>query len=167
MALIVISVTMIIFNDSNTVEPRYNKHLGTMKVTLLYQVPCYIRVKKQGNIKSWDQQIYLVITGFCCIRPLYNEVPLKLTINLHSAATIRIKSTVLHKFMGSSRTATHTGAQGIMRYKLLHDTRLLHQGQERQLKSLFPKRVKSTFGTSEKNRFLWQNLYTCLWENKI
>ena len=36
-----------------------------------------------------------------------------------------------------------------------------------QLKSLFPKRVKSTFGTSEKNRFLWQNLYTCLWENKI
>ena len=36
-----------------------------------------------------------------------------------------------------------------------------------ELKSLFPKRVKSTFGTSEKNRFLWQNLYTCLWENKI
>ena len=35
------------------------------------------------------------------------------------------------------------------------------------MKSLFPKRVKSTFGTSEKNRFLWQNLYTCLWENKI
>ena len=35
-----------------------------------------------------------------------------------------------------------------------------------QLKSLFPKRVKSTFGTSEKNMFLWQNLYTCLWENK-
>ena len=27
--------------------------------------------------------------------------------------------------------------------------------------------VKSTFGTSEKNGFLWQNLYTCLWENKI
>ena len=36
-----------------------------------------------------------------------------------------------------------------------------------QLKSLFPKRVISTFGPSEKNRFLWQNLYTCLWENKI
>ena len=25
----------------------------------------------------------------------------------------------------------------------------------KQMKSLFPKRVKSTFGTSEKNRFLW------------
>ena len=36
-----------------------------------------------------------------------------------------------------------------------------------QLKSLVPKSNKSTFGTSEINRFLWQNLYTCLWENKI
>ena len=35
------------------------------------------------------------------------------------------------------------------------------------MKSSFPKPDKSTFGTSEKNRFLWQNLYTCLWENKI
>ena len=33
-------------------------------------------------------------------------------------------------------------------------------------KSLFPKLDKSTFGTSEKNRFLWRNLYTCLWEEK-
>ena len=32
--------------------------------------------KKQRNIKSWDQQNYVVITGFCYIRPLYNEVPL-------------------------------------------------------------------------------------------
>ena len=30
-----------------TVEPRYNKILGTMKITLLYQVSHYIRVKKQ------------------------------------------------------------------------------------------------------------------------
>ena len=60
-----------------TVEPRYNKVLGTMKITLLYQVSQYIRVKKQRNyIKSWDQQHYLVIRGFCYIRPLYNEVPL-------------------------------------------------------------------------------------------
>ena len=60
----------------NTVEPHYNEVLGTMKITLLYQVSHYIRVKKQRNIKSWDQQNYLVIRGFCYIRPLYNEVPL-------------------------------------------------------------------------------------------
>ena len=45
-----------------------------MKITLLYQVSHYIRVKK--NIKSWNQQNYLVIRGFCYIRPRYNEVPL-------------------------------------------------------------------------------------------
>ena len=59
-----------------TVEPCYNEELGTMKITLLYQVSCYIRVKKQRNIKSWDQLNHLVIRGFCYIRPLYNEVPL-------------------------------------------------------------------------------------------
>ena len=57
-------------------EPRYNEDLGTMKITLLYQVPHYITVKKQRNVNSWDQQNYLVIRGFCYIRPLYNEVPL-------------------------------------------------------------------------------------------
>ena len=31
---------------SSTVEPRYNEVLGTMKITLLYQVTHYIRVKK-------------------------------------------------------------------------------------------------------------------------
>ena len=61
-----------------TVEPRYNENLWTMKITLLYQVSCYIRVKKQRNIKNWDQQNDLVIRGFCYIRPLYNEVPLYL-----------------------------------------------------------------------------------------
>ena len=60
----------------NTVEPLYNEVLGTMKITLLYQVSHYIRVKKQRNIKSWDQQNCLVIRGFCNIRPRYNEVPL-------------------------------------------------------------------------------------------
>ena len=60
----------------STVEPLYNEVLGTMKITLLYQVSHYIRVKKQRNIKSWDQQNYLVIRGFCYIRPRYNEVPL-------------------------------------------------------------------------------------------
>ena len=59
-----------------TVEPRYNKVLGTMNITLLYQVSHYIRVQTQRNIKSWDQRNYLVVRGFCYIRPLYNEVPL-------------------------------------------------------------------------------------------
>ena len=30
-----------------TVEPRYNKDLGTMKIALLHQVSHYIRVKKK------------------------------------------------------------------------------------------------------------------------
>ena len=61
----------------STVEPHYNEVLGTMKITLLYQVSHYIRVKKKKkNIQSWDQQNYLVIRGFCYIQPLYNEVPL-------------------------------------------------------------------------------------------
>ena len=65
------------FERFSIVEPRYNEVLGTMKITLLYQVSHYIRVTKQRNIKSWDQQNYLVkITGFCYIRPLNNEVPL-------------------------------------------------------------------------------------------
>ena len=54
---------------SSTVEPLYNKVLGTMKITLLYQ-------GEKKNIKSWDQQNYLVIRGFCYIRPLYNEISL-------------------------------------------------------------------------------------------
>ena len=61
---------------TTTVEPLYNEVLGTMKITLLYQVSHYIRVKKQRNIKSWDLQNYLVLRGFCYIRPRYNEVPL-------------------------------------------------------------------------------------------
>ena len=34
-----------------TVEPRYNEGLGTMKITLLYQVSHYIRVKNLAQ--SW------------------------------------------------------------------------------------------------------------------
>ena len=43
------------FQEHGTVEPRYNEVLGTMKITLLYQVSHYIRVEKQRNIKHWDQ----------------------------------------------------------------------------------------------------------------
>ena len=50
-----------IYHQDITVEPRYNEVLGTMEITLLYQVSHYIRVKKQRNIKIWDQENYLVI----------------------------------------------------------------------------------------------------------
>ena len=45
-----------------------------MEITLLHQVSPYIRVKKQRNIKSWDQQNYLVIRPkkkklLCCPLP--------------------------------------------------------------------------------------------------
>ena len=36
---------------SYTVEPRYNEDLGTMKITLLYQVSHYIRVNKNKEIQ--------------------------------------------------------------------------------------------------------------------
>ena len=36
----------------NTVEPHYNEVLGTMKITLLYQVSHYIRVKKTKKYKE-------------------------------------------------------------------------------------------------------------------
>ena len=69
-------VCILFLSVRGTVEPRYNEVLGTMKITLLYQVS-HIRVKTQRNIKSWDQQNYLVILKrVCYIRPLYNEVPL-------------------------------------------------------------------------------------------
>ena len=43
-----------------------------------WKLPCYIRflISGQRNIKSWDQQNYLVIRGFCYIGPLYNKVTL-------------------------------------------------------------------------------------------
>ena len=38
--------------DYDTVEPRYNEVLGTMKIALLYQVSHYIRVKKTKKYKE-------------------------------------------------------------------------------------------------------------------
>ena len=38
--------------DGYTVEPRYNEVLGTMKISLLYQVSHYIRVKKPKKYKE-------------------------------------------------------------------------------------------------------------------
>ena len=73
-----------------TGEPRHNEDLCTMKITLLYQVSPlyqdkkispYIGGKKKTTGKQYKelgpyQQNYLVIRGFCYIRPLYNETPL-------------------------------------------------------------------------------------------
>ena len=89
------------FVISDTVEPRYNEDLGTMEITLLYQVSPYFRVKKQRNTKSWDQQNYLVITGFCYIRPLYNEVPLYFVISVVNKQykTKEINSLALEKLV--------------------------------------------------------------------
>ena len=42
-----------------------------MKIPLLYQVSHYIRVKRQRNINSWDQQNHLVIRGFYVISDLF------------------------------------------------------------------------------------------------
>ena len=39
----------------STVEPCYNDVLGTMKITLLYQVSHYIRVKKTKKYKELGQ----------------------------------------------------------------------------------------------------------------
>ena len=61
-----------------TVEPRYNEDIGTMKITLLYQVSHYIRVKELKKYKELGPANDLVIRGFCYIQPLYNEVPLYL-----------------------------------------------------------------------------------------
>ena len=63
-----------------------------MKTTLLYQVSHYIRVIKQRYIKGWDQQNYLVITGFCYIRPLYNEVPLYIQYREASVNAVVLKT---------------------------------------------------------------------------
>ena len=38
--------------NPGTVEPRYNEVLGTMKITLLYQVSHYLRVKKTKKYKE-------------------------------------------------------------------------------------------------------------------
>ena len=45
---------------AGTVERRYNEVLATMKITLLYQVSHYIRVKKQRNIKVGTSKITLL-----------------------------------------------------------------------------------------------------------
>ena len=38
--------TYLSMKELGTVEPRYNEVIGTMKMTLLYQVSHYIRVKE-------------------------------------------------------------------------------------------------------------------------
>ena len=72
--------------------------------TLLYQVSHYIRVKRQRNIKYLDQQNYLVIRGFCYIRPLYNEVPLYIKMTKFCSTESPISSLcALDSFIMSSK----------------------------------------------------------------
>ena len=65
-----------------TVEPRYfsAKFLGTMKITLLYQVSHYIRVKRKKKYKELGPAKLPCYNRVCYIRPLYNEVPLYIII---------------------------------------------------------------------------------------
>ena len=51
-----------------------------MRIALLYRVSHCVRVKKQGNMGSWDPQGYLVVGGFCYVRPLCVEVPLHIML---------------------------------------------------------------------------------------
>ena len=45
----------------STVEPHYNEDLGTMKITLLYQVSRYIReTKQQRKIRAGTSKITLL-----------------------------------------------------------------------------------------------------------
>ena len=62
---------------TTTVEPRYYEVLGTMKITLLYQVSHYIRVKKTKKYKELGPaKLPCYKRVLLYIRPLYNEVPL-------------------------------------------------------------------------------------------
>ena len=67
------------FVHVNTVEPCYNEDLGTIKITLLYQVCHYIRVKEQRNIELGPVKV------LCYIQPFYNKVPL---YNVNSVVSI-------------------------------------------------------------------------------
>ena len=49
---IMINMYTCINRYTNTEKPRYNKVLGTMKITMLYQVSHYIRVKKLKKYKE-------------------------------------------------------------------------------------------------------------------
>ena len=70
-----------------------------------WKLPCCIKfliisgLKKQRNIKRWDQQKYLVIRGFCYIWPLYNEVPLyhKFSSYLHPKPRFNFLWDILYK----------------------------------------------------------------------
>ena len=65
---------------SYTVEPHYNEVLGTMNITLLYQVSHYIRVKKLKYKELGPAKL-----------PCYNEVPL-----YHSTVDIFVYFYLIH-----------------------------------------------------------------------
>ena len=91
------------------VEPRYNEFLGTMKITLLYQVSHYIRVKKQRNIKSWEQLNHLIIRGFCYIRPLIT--------GFHCISFLLYRGTLLYQGYCYTKTYKELGPAKLPCYK--------------------------------------------------
>ena len=132
--------------SASTVEPLYNEVIGTMKITLLYQVSHYIRVQKQRNIKSWDQQNYLVIRGFCYIRPLYNEVPLYIISGYYSWPTMSIL--YAHNWESCLRvvwTNTHTHKHTACTHHRLIKRNDAHKERERESCARMETEVKVTF----------------------
>ena len=66
----------LVIKSTDTVEPRYNEVLGTMKITLLYQVSCYIRVKTKKYKELGPAKLPCYKRVLLYIRPLYNKVSL-------------------------------------------------------------------------------------------
>ena len=58
-----------------TVEPHYNEVLGTMNITLLYQVSHYMRVQKQRNIELGPAKLPCYTVRGLVISDLFIHVP--------------------------------------------------------------------------------------------
>ena len=67
----------LVIKSTDTVEPRYNEVLGTMKITLLYQVSVLYQGKKTKKYKELGPaKLPCYKRVLLYIRPLYNKVPL-------------------------------------------------------------------------------------------
>ena len=76
----------------NTVEPRYNEVLGTMKITLLYQVSYYIGVKKQKYIELGPAKL-----------PCYKRV-------LHTCQHVKVRKQNTRYCEGAKRPSPREGS---------------------------------------------------------
>ena len=67
----------VVYIFGSTVKPHYNENLGAMKITLLFQVLCYMYIGVKTKQKDGTSKITLLKEGLVInIQPLYNEVPL-------------------------------------------------------------------------------------------